>query len=61
MNAFLSIPGQASNNISVAENTTELIEIEVNVTVEGLTSFDPPLEVTFEFEFGGSNTAGISC
>ena len=58
VNVSLSIPGQASN-ISVPENTTEPIEVEVTVTTEGLASFDPPLEVTFELEFGGSDTTGI--
>ena len=59
MNVSLSIPGQASNMISVPENTTEPIEVEVTVTTEGLASFVPPLEVTFELEFGGSDTTGI--
>ena len=59
VNVSLSIPGQACNMISFPENTTEPIEVEVTVTTKGLGSFDPPLEVTFELEFGGSDRAGI--
>ena len=58
MNVSLSIPGQASNMISVPENTTEPIRVNVTVTEEPA-SFVPPLEVTFELEFGGSDTTGI--
>ena len=61
MNVSLSIPEQDFNMITVPENTTEPIEVEVTVTTDpdGLASFDPPLEVTFELEFGGSDTTGI--